>query len=246
LFVAFLFHRAALFGLITVPFVLIKREFSFATNLIIFIFCFVLGTIIGSFSFMNSVFDFLADTSLFGDIFESGEQYMQDKGNANFSRTPYVFALINVINFFSFYRNNQISFPAYDQDENDQDENDQDENDQDENDQDENDQDENNQDEDVQDESSQQLGRYITMYNIGCSLMFLFSFNAIFSNRLSLMFTVFLTLIVPYYKNKPIAKIAIYSICIFVFFYELTIKASHPLFMGRLNCWLPYRMNFSF
>lgn len=223
LFVAFLFHKAALFGLISIPFVFLKKGFGLTTNLTIFITCFVLGTIIGSFSFINSVFSSLLDFSFFSDsdVLEGAERYMQDIGNANFSRTPYVFALINLINLFSFYKNNQISFPADNQNEDDQ-------------------------NEDDQNESSQQLSRYVTLYNIGCSLMFLFSFHAIFSNRLSLMFTIFLTLIVPYYKNKPIAKIAIYSICIFVFFYELTIKASHPLFIGRLNCWLPYRMNIIF
>jgi hypothetical protein len=257
LFVAFLFHRAALFGLIMVPFVLIKREFGLATNLFIFITCFVLGTVIGSFSFMSSIFGFLSDTSLFGDIFESGEQYMQDTGNANFSRTPYVFALINLINLFSFQTKNTKTKNI--KIKNTQIKNNQIENDQTENNQVENTQinqiknnrikklrKKNRRIKDDQNNPKQQLGRYVTMYNIGSSLMFLFSFNAIFSNRLSLMFTVFLTLIVPYYKKKPIAKIAIYSICIFVFFYELTIKASHPLFIGRLNCWLPYRMNFSF
>ena len=235
LFVAFLFHRAAVFGLVTVPFVLMKKDFGLATNLIIFIFCFVLGTIIGSFSFMSSVFDYLSGTSLFGDLFESGEQYMKDTGNANFSRTPYVFALINLINLFSFYLNNNISFPANEQNEDEQNEDEQYEDEQNEDDQ----------NEDDQSESSQRLGHFVTMYNIGCSLMFLFSFNAVFSNRLSLVFTIFLTLVVPLYKNKPIAKMAVYSICIFVFFYELTIKASHPLFIGRQNCWLPYMMNFS-
>ncbi len=205
LFVAFFFHKAALFGLIAIPFVLLRKEFSLTTNLVIFITCFVLGTVVGSFTFINSAFSSLLDSSLFSDsdILEDAERYMQDIGNANFSRTPYVFALINLINLFSFYKFNQ-------------------------------------------NESNQQLGRYVTMYNIGCSLMFLFSFHVTFANRVSVLFTIFLTLIVPYYKNKPLAKIAIYAICIFVFFYELTIKASHPLFIGRLNCWLPYRMNFSF
>lgn len=205
LFAAFLCHKAALFGLITIPFVLLKTEFSLTTNLIIFITCFVFGTIIGSFSFINSVFTTLLDSALFSDIdiLESGERYMHDIGNANFSRTPYVFALINLINLFSFRKDNG-------------------------------------------DGSNEHLNHFVTMYNIGCSLMFLFSFHATFANRLSIVFTIFLTLIAPFYNNKSIAKIALYSICIFVFFFELTIRASHPDFLGRLNCWLPYRMNFSF
>ncbi|MBR3711323.1 MAG: EpsG family protein [Bacteroidales bacterium] len=205
LIAAFLCHKAALFGLITIPFVLMKKEFGFTTNLTIFITCFVFGTIIGSFSFISSMFNTLLESALFSDsdILESGERYMQDIGNANFSRTPYVFALINLINLFSFRRNNQI-------------------------------------------ESEQLLGHYVTMYNIGCSLMFLFSFHVTLANRVSVLFTVFLTLIAPFYKNKPIAKIALYSICLFVFFFELTIRASHIDFVGRLNCWLPYRMNLSF
>lgn len=203
LLVAFLCHRASVFGLITVPFVLLKKEFSFKTNLILFITCFVLGTVVGSFSLFSSVFSFFADTSLFGELFESGEQYVQDTGGANFSKTPYVFALINLINLFTFHKNNQ-------------------------------------------NESAPLLGHYVTMYNIGCSLMFLLSFNAIFANRLSLFFTIFLTLIVPFYKKNTLPQAALYTIFLFVFFYELTIKASHPLFIGRQNCWLPYTMNFSF
>lgn len=205
LFAAFLCHKAALFGLITVPFVLLKKSFSFTTNLIIFIVCFVFGAIIGSFTVIRSVFTVILDSALFSDtdIFESGERYLFDMGNANFSRTPYVFALINFINLFAF----QIK---------------------------------------SQKESNQQLSHFVTMYNIGCSLMFLFSFHVTFANRLSVMFTIFLTLIAPFYKNKSVAKTAVYAICLFVFFFELTIRASHVDFIGRLNCWLPYRMNFVF
>ncbi len=203
LVVAFLCHKVALFAVFTIPLVLFQKEFSLITNLIVFITCFVVGTIIGSFSYVSSFFSFLSDSSLFGDVFESGVQYMENKGTVNFSKTPLVFALINFINLFSFQKNNQIK-------------------------------------------TNNRLGHYITMYNIGCSLMFLFSFNTIFANRLSVFFSIFLTLIIPFYRNKKISKIALYSIFVFMFFYELTINATHPLFIGRRNCWLPYMMNFSF
>lgn len=203
LFAAILTHNAALFGLLTIPFVLLKTKYSLTTNLIIFIACFVFGTIIGAFPFFNTVFSSLSDTSLFGDIVDSGERYMQDKGNANFSRTTKIFALINLINLFSLLGKNQ-------------------------------------------DESDKQLRHYVTMFNIGCSIVFLFSFSSVFASRIGTLFLVSLLLIMPYYKNKSIAKIVLYSIFVFVFFYQLTIHANHPEFIGRLNCWLPYRMNFSF
>lgn len=199
---AFFTHKVALFGLFTIPFVLLKKEFGLMTNLIIFFTCFVFGKVLGSFSMVSSLLDSILLSDV--DALAGTANYMQDTGGANFSRTPYVFALINIINLFVFRK----SFHS-----------------------------------DVRD---QKLGHYVTMYNIGCSIMFFFSFNAIFSNRLSTFFTIFLTLILPYYKYKPIAKPILYSMFIFVFFFQLTIRASHPDFVGRLNCFLPYRMNFSF
>jgi hypothetical protein len=201
LIVAFLCHRAALFGIVSVPFVLFKLKFNLKTNLIIFITCFVLGTIAGAFDVVNSVFSVLSESDLLGDIFESGEQYMQDVGTSNFSRTPYFFAALNLIGLFALKDKTK---------------------------------------------ENPQLGYYITMFNIGCSLMFLFSFNTIFANRLSVLFTVFLAFIVPYYKKGSIPRTAVYAMIIFFFFYGLTVHATHPLFIGRQNCFLPYRMNLTF
>ena len=137
------------------------------------------------------------------DVLSNATSYIQDNGSENFSRTPYIFALINLINLFSFQKDNQVA-------------------------------------------TNNQLGHYVTMYNIGCSIMFLFSFNAIFSNRLSTFFTIFLTLIFPYYKYKSNARLVLSTMFVFIFFFQLTIRASHPDFIGRLNCFLPYRMNFVF
>lgn len=198
---AFFTHKAALFGLFTIPFVLLNIKFSLVTNLIIFITCFVIGNLLGSFSFISSLFDYIILLDM--DTIAGTTRYLEDTGNANFSRTPYIFALINLINLFVFQKNNQI-------------------------------------------DTSHRIGHYVTMYNIGCSIMFLFSFNAIFSNRLSTFFTIFLTLIFPFYKPKPIPKLLLCTLFIFVFFFQLTIRASHPDFVGRQNCFLPYRMIFSF
>lgn len=201
LIAAFFTHKVALFAVLTIPFVLTKKEFGLKTNLMIFITCFVFGKLIGSFSFIASLLDVFLQRDF--DTVAGAANYMQDTGNANFSRTPYVFALINFINLFVFRKNNQT-------------------------------------------ETNQKLGHYITMYNIGVSLMFLFSFNSTFSNRLSVFFTIFLTLVFPYYKAKPISKPLLYVFLIFIYFFQLTIRAYHPDFAGRLNCFLPYRMNLSF
>ena len=203
LFVAILVHNAALFGLLVIPFVLKETKWGFITNIVVFLLSFFVGTVLGSLSFFESIFNGLNDT-LFADVVSGAEKYMYDKGNVGFSRTPYVFALFNLINLFSFKRL-------------------------------------------VPNDNDNRLQHYVTMFNIGCSLLFIFSFNSVFAGRVSQFFLVFLILIVPYYKkNKMISLqlIAFYSIFVFIFFFQLTIKANNSDFIGRLNCWLPYRMNF--
>ena len=216
LLLAPLMHNGAWFAVLIIPFVLKQVKWSFATNIIVFIACFIVGIVLGSFSFINSIFDTLSNIPFFEDIVGGAEKYMVDRGNAGFSRTPYVFALINLINLFSLNRVTVINDANLDE----------------------------NNSEDDSEEDDRRFEHYVTMFNIGCSLMFLFSFNAVFASRVSQFFMVYLLLVVPYYRKYSIQRIVLYSIFLFVFFFQLTISARNSDFIGRLNCWLPYRMYF--
>ena len=85
---------------------------------------------------------------------------------------------------------------------------------------------------------------YITMYNLGCSVMFLFSFEATMASRLAQVFMVYLLLLCPSYNRFKIAKNVIIMIAIIAYLFQLSIHASHPDFEGRWNCFLPYRFAF--
>lgn len=200
-------HQAALFGVLTIPFVLKKIRFGFSLNMSIFIVCFVFGVVIGSFSFISSVFNVLFDNSFLSEFVSDAETYMTDKEGAGFSRTPYLYTIVNVVNLFTMKKMAKNNDGL---------------------------------------EQNNMLEHYVTMFNIGCSMMFLFSFHGTFASRLSQFFMVYILLIVPYYKKLSVQQIIVYSVFLFAFFYQLTIMAYHPDFVGRLNCWLPYRMNLSF
>lgn len=88
------------------------------------------------------------------------------------------------------------------------------------------------------------LGFLMTMFNIGCSITFLFAFNPTLASRVGQFFLCFFVLIVPYLKKGSIQQVVVYSILCFVYFYQLVLPGFHPDFVGRINCWLPYRMNF--
>ena len=194
-------HTGAIFGLLSIPFVLKRVKFGFILNFTIFLVCFVIGVLMGSFSIFSSFLSAALDNSFLSEIIGDADRYMVDLGSTNLSRTPYMYGLINLVNLFTVKK--------------------------------------------MAKNDEGMLEHYVTMFNIGCSLMFLFLFNAVFATRLSQFFMVYIILIVPYYKKLSIQQIVFYSVFLFAFFYQLTIKANHPDFIGRINCWLPYRMNFS-
>lgn len=93
--------------------------------------------------------------------------------------------------------------------------------------------------------TNERVSRYITLYNIGCSVMFLMSFNATFGSRMGQPFLAFALLIIPYYyKKRDVFCYLISAILIFVFFFQLSIPGFHSDFIGRHNCYLPYRLFF--
>lgn len=196
---SFFVHRAAAFGLLTVPFVLGRIKFSMKTNIIVFVACFIVGKVLGSFTFISSVL-----VNLLG-IFQDEEvivsNYLVDRGGSGFSRTPYVYAVINLIVLLS---SKEL----------------------------------------ITSSKNERMATYITLFNLGCSTMFLFSFDETFGSRLAQFFMIYLLFIVPYFKKKSIQIYMLVSIFLFVFVFQLTLRGVHPDFYGRLNCYLPYRLFF--
>ena len=87
---------------------------------------------------------------------------------------------------------------------------------------------------------NESIDTYLTIFNIGCCLMLLFSFEQNMSSRFSTFFLLYLCFIAPYYKYPKIVKPICYSLGFLLFIYALTVKASHVDFVGRRNCYLPY------
>lgn len=93
-------------------------------------------------------------------------------------------------------------------------------------------------------DSDEKSKLYITMYNLGCSVMFLFSFQATMASRLAQVFMVYILLLCPSYNRLKMAKSVIFVIAVVAYFFQLSIQGSHPDFSGRWNCFLPYRITF--
>lgn len=85
---------------------------------------------------------------------------------------------------------------------------------------------------------------YLSVMNIGCCIMQLFSFENSMAARFSVPFIVYLVLIVDRYKNKSLSQFIFISLGLLLFVYALTIDAHHSEFIGRRNCFLPYNFNF--
>ena len=88
------------------------------------------------------------------------------------------------------------------------------------------------------------LNVYLSIFNIGCCLMQVFSFEQVMSARLSVFFLLYLCVIIPYYKNKQLYKLTFYTLGLMLFIYALTVNATHPDFVGRRNSYLPYNVFF--
>lgn len=196
---SFFVHRAAAFALLTMPFLFWKVSFNQRVNVIIFIASFVIGKVVGSFSLVSAVLDPILDMVQTEDVNYVG--YLVDSKGAGFSRTPYLYAAINIIVLASY---NQL----------------------------------------VRTSNNERMASLITLFSLGCSFMFLFSFNQTFASRMSQFFMVYFLLIIPYFKEKSIKNYMLISIFLFVFFFQLTTIGYHPDFIGRINCFLPYRMFF--
>ena len=88
------------------------------------------------------------------------------------------------------------------------------------------------------------LNVHLTIFNIGCCLMQLFSFEQNMSSRFSVFFLLYFCFIVPFYKNRQLYRLVFYGLGFLLFIYALTVNAAHPDFVGRRNCYLPYNVFF--
>ena len=74
--------------------------------------------------------------------------------------------------------------------------------------------------------------------------MQLFSFEQNMASRFSVFFLLYICLIVPYYKRVKNYRCIFYLLGLALYIYALTVNASHPDFVGRRNCYLPYNFFF--
>lgn len=87
---------------------------------------------------------------------------------------------------------------------------------------------------------SNKVDTYLMIFNIGCCLMQLFSFEQSMASRFSVFFLLYITLIIPLYKDKNITYV-FYIVGLLLYIYALSVDAYHPDFYNRRNCYLPYR-----
>lgn len=92
--------------------------------------------------------------------------------------------------------------------------------------------------------------RYITLFNVGCCLAFLFSANPVLMSRFSRVYYYFILFLVPYYYqlfprfSKKNITIVIVVLSIIVFAYQLALPNYNGWEVGRISTYWPYRVYF--
>ena len=197
---AVLSHKSAVIGIIVVPFISGKITINRFWNILIFVLCFGFSHF---YSFSTSVSVILSYIGRYldgvSDIAEQGLNYLNNADSSGFSKSPYMYAFINVFNLV-FY--NRI----------------------------------------IQKDRSE-VGQYITLYNLGCCIMFIMSFDQVFASRLAQPFLIYIMLLAPYYRCLKDLRYFVYFVCVFVFLFQLSVRGSHADFMYRRNCYLPYKIS---
>ena len=89
------------------------------------------------------------------------------------------------------------------------------------------------------------IQKFVTIFNIGCCLMLLFSIDQTLASRFSRIFLIYYCVLVTYYRNMGIARFCLYLFGIVFFTYLFSVDASHIDFIGRRNCYLPYSFFFN-
>lgn len=197
--IAFLIHKSSILYIFTLPFLMGKIEISKNINIMIFAVCYTLGTFFPTINFIKILIENVPEINLFLEE-SSYIGYIENSASGGFSRSPYLYAFINILNFVNY---NTLCKDNY----------------------------------------SEQNKIYITLYNLGCSLMFILSFDQTISSRVSQFFMLSIILLFPQYNKLKISKYIIYIILIFSFTYQISIKGNHSDFIGRTNCYIPYTFN---
>lgn len=201
---AFMTHRGAILGLLVWPF-LGPIRVSLRWNWII---C-IIGLLV---SFMPSIMapifsgfiNLFTGVEFLDESVGAANRYLEVVSGSGFTRLPYVYAIINLVNLFS-YKELTRRNPNTD------------------------------------------VNSLITLYNVGTSIMLFLSFDSVFASRLGQLFMVNIVLLVPYYLTLR-SKNTFWGVILVVvalFFLQLLIPGYHDDFIGRWNCFLPYKTIFS-
>ncbi len=201
--VAFFTHRASIIGLLVIPILFEKVHISRTLNFIIFICCFIFSLFYSLVPFLSAFLIQLGDLSkVLEEMAVTGQQYITSSTGTGYSRSPYLYATINLCNLLIYSHLTNSG-------------------------------------------SNNVVKKYITLFNLGTSLMFLMSFDQTYASRLAQPFMVFIILLIPYYRKvRTPLRYVIYAICLFAFVFSLSIQGFHPDFMNRRNCYLPYQLFF--
>ena len=198
--VAFMTHRAGILGVLVWPF-LGMIKVGYKTNWIIFSIGMVASFLPSMMApIFSGVINVFSNVGFLDESLVAANKYMEGFSSSGFSRLPYVYALINLINLLNYKelcnRNPNSEVPVL-----------------------------------------------LSLYNIGVAIMLFLSFDAIFASRLGQLFMVFIVLLVPYYLTlkSNVSYFIVVSVTVTLFFLQITIPGSHVDFIGRWNCFLPYR-----
>lgn len=97
---------------------------------------------------------------------------------------------------------------------------------------------------------NENIARYITFFNIGCCIAFLFSSNTVLMSRFSRLYYFFVIFLIPYYGglfpkiSTKNANSLIIFISILLLAYQLSIPNYNGFEPGRVSTYWPYRVYF--
>lgn len=92
--------------------------------------------------------------------------------------------------------------------------------------------------------------KYITLYNVGCCLAFIFSANSVFMSRFSRIYYFFIIFLIPFYSqlfpkiSPKVVNRTIVFVAIVLFAYQLALPNYNGIEPGRISTYWPYRVFF--
>lgn len=197
---AFFVHKATILGIFALPFFK-KIKVGIVANWILFGISLIVSFTSGIMApYVSYFINSFSNLQFLEDTLTVANSYMSNASEAGFSRLPYAYAAINVLNLSLYGRFAKLQ------------------------------------------DASKALS-FITLFNIGCSLMLFLSFDAVFASRLGQSFMVFFILLLPYYRylKANLLLKGLVIVIVLLFFIQLSIQGYNDDFIGRRNCFLPYR-----